>query len=447
MRRPNAGFPGQDDRLGARDGRDLRGTISDFPGLEDRMLARDGGGYARINLAPVRMTVVRHGWRGIGSTYFLIASVARYTGAMRNTSQFLLDGQVLPDNPPSMVPSVAISPSSELFAVSCKNANRVYVYDLASRAVKRDYSNPSGCFDHPHALAMTDRFVIVGNKMDPEDRPATLLVFDIDSPAAEPVCQLVTPVPELREAHSMSLHGDRLLVTYSGTGPGALASYAFDHDTGQIGEMLDISMDWFAGFGAPKGVSFNAAGDRALVSVVSVKAIKSTLSQKLGRARWMLSQEQGAARLRRMLGGKLRELLTRGRMSTGEDTTQGNGIALFEVGTSGQLSRQPVAVQEMPHYCRMENIHAMGQHCVVADPMRGEVKLFELDNTGLPGRELQALKDGLSFPHDAAIAADGKTLLVSNYGLRVENEKPLWHQFTDPRSDSVSVFLAAEAAV
>jgi hypothetical protein len=353
---------------------------------------------------------------------------------------FTFEQLILPGDAPSMVPDVAISPDGRRFALAALTANELQVFDLQTRRRLRRITNPGAQLDHPHGLAMTDRYLVVGNKMDPEDRPALLQVFDLDAQDNSPVCSVVTPLPYLREAHSMALHGDRLLVTYAGTGKRALVCYHFDPVTGQIGAMLDSSEEWFTRYGTPKGVCFNHAGDRAIVTFVSARRIPSTTRQRLGRALWILRQPQGARRLAERLRVKVGELLTRGKMSAGEHATRENGIALFTIGADGSVSREPAELQLESGYTRLENIHSAGQRCVVVDPMRGEVRVGRIAASGLPDPAQEIIRERVSFPHCGRLTPDGRTLLVANNGLRVENDKPQWHQFTAQRSDGVSVF-------
>lgn len=352
---------------------------------------------------------------------------------------------LLPGDSPSMVPDLAISPNGRLFCMACLTANQIKVYDLETRECLRIYENPRAQLDHPHAIAMTDRFVLVGNKMDPEDRPALLQVFDLDAADDGPICSLSTPLPYLREAHSFSLSGNRLLVTYAGTGRRALVCYAFDPGNGKIGEILDSTEDWFTGFGTPKGVCFNAAGTGALVTFISVKRIPSTLRQKLGRGIWLLRQRQGLRRLAGKFAAKFGELLRSGQMSTGEHATRHNGVALFSVSPEGSLSREPLQLHIESGYTRLENVDLCRGQCVLADPLRGEILVTRLTARGLPSDPESVISEHLSFPHCGRLAPDGKTLLVANYGLRVDRDKPQWHQFTEQRTDGVAVFRAQEA--
>lgn len=336
-----------------------------------------------------------------------------------------------------------MSPDGSRFAITCLNANAVQVYDLASRTLTRTFSNPVSGLDHPHGITMTDRFLIVGNKMDPEDRPALLQVFDLDRHDERPVHELITPLPYLREAHSMSLSGNRLLVTYAGTGRRALVCYDFDPASGRIGSLLDSCEEWFTGFGTPKGVSFSPCGETALVTFMSAKRIPSTPAQRMGRAMWLLRQPRGSVRLAKRVGVKLGELLRQGRLSAGEHSTDKNGVAVFTVSSAGKISREPVNVHLDSGYTRLENIDVAGDRLVLSDPMRGEVLLSRFAGNGLPDTPEEVINQNLFFPHCARLSRDGSLLLIANNGVRVENNKPQWHAFTQERTDGIAIYRRA----
>lgn len=353
--------------------------------------------------------------------------------------QFVTD--IFTDNDSSLVPDVAFSPDGQRFAVTYQNNNEVRLYDTTSRDIIRVYVD--GALEAPHGVVMTDRFLVVSNKMDPDDRPASLVVFDYRQEDPTAVCIKHTPVDYLREGHSMDIHKNRLLVTYCGKGKSAVGCFEFDQDSGEIGELLSLCEDWFSHQGKPKGVSFNEAGDAFYVTVSSVRAIPSSLPQKLDRMRWLLSKKQGVKRVSRIAWSKFSDLLQRGHMRSGEDDTQANGIALFALSASGAISESPLDLQLHEEYCRMENIHTVGRCCVIADPMKGEVAVSDLASGKLPDPPRQIITENLSFPHSARLSPCGSYLAIADYGLRVENQKPQWHQFTGERSDKVSLFCLA----
>lgn len=83
----------------------------------------------------------------------------------------------------------------------------------------------------------------------------------------------MTPFKELAEAHSLALSGGRLLVSYCECDgrTGGVVCYAYDDETGGIGEPLSLTEHWFRVLGDPKGVTFMDHGRRALVSFNSLK--------------------------------------------------------------------------------------------------------------------------------------------------------------------------------
>ncbi|MFN2330089.1 MAG: hypothetical protein ABR612_14350, partial [Chromatocurvus sp.] len=91
-------------------------------------------------------------------------------------------------------------------------------------------------------------------------------------------------------------------------------------------------------------------------------------------------------------------------------------------------------------FCRLENVHCLGEICAVSDTINGEVLLYDLASDPDLRQPAQVIRDGLTLPHGLKLSPDGNTLVVSNYGLRAWRQNILWHVWCEPRRDSVAVF-------
>ena len=311
----------------------------------------------------------------------------------------------------SYIPDVSFHPNGSAFAVTYRDNNQVRLFDSATRKLLRAYENPSARLDWPHGVIMTDRHIIVSNKLNPPSKPSILTVYRIDNPADDPVTVFPTPVEHLREAHSLALHKKRLLATYCGKDIGALVTYGFDDETGEISGPIDITESWFSEFGEPKGVCFNARGTQAVITFV-------TEAEASGKA----SEVEGCA--------------TKNDATT--DTR--NGIAIFDVTETGMLSSKPVYTKLESHYCRLENIDIKESLCAVADPLNDQVSLYQFQDGHFPDKPIHVIQNHLSFPHDACFSPDRKMLVVTNNGIQVVDRRILWRKFTQPRSDRVTIF-------
>jgi len=76
----------------------------------------------------------------------------------------------------SQVPDVAWSPDGNLLAASYTDLDEVALLDARSGEVQRRYCNPQARFDAPHGVLLTERHLIVSNKLNPADRPAVVLL-------------------------------------------------------------------------------------------------------------------------------------------------------------------------------------------------------------------------------------------------------------------------------
>ncbi len=310
----------------------------------------------------------------------------------------------------SYIPDISFHPNGSVFAVTYRDNNQIRLFDSVTRKLLRAYENPSARLDWPHGVIMTDRHIIVSNKLNPPAKPSILNVYRMDNPADDPVRVFPTPIEHLREAHSLALHNKRLLATYCGKGIGALVTYGFDDETGEISGPIDITESWFSEFGEPKGVCFNAQGTQAAITFVTEAEVSGNPSK---------SKHDATTRIR-------------------------NGIAIFNVNEKGMLSSKPVYTKLESEYCRLENIDIRESLCAVADPLNDKVNLYRFREGHFPDKPTHVIQNHLSFPHDACLSPDKKMLVVTNNGIKVVDGKILWRNFTQPRSDKVTIFQLHE---
>ena len=344
-------------------------------------------------------------------------------------TEFIADPRI------SLIPDVAYSPDGSRIAATYCDLDEVKILDARSHQELRTYRNPQARLDAPHGLVLTDRHLIVSNKLCPADRPSIFTVYDLHSHSRQPVFELTTPRSDLCEAHSLALNGNRLVATYAGRGLGALACYYFEHSTGHMSGLQSLSADWFREYGQPKGAAFNGAGDKLAVSFTTVKFVPSTLTEKWKRGRWLLRQKRGAHRFATAIRSRLKRSL---RPNSGKAIT--NGLAVFGIDGHGNISETPLQFLLEPQYCRLENVHIVDDTCAVADTINNRVMLYRFDGDRLAEEPFQIIGEHLSHPHDACLSPDGRTLLVSNYGIKSSQQNLLWHEQTDVRGDKLSVF-------
>ena len=91
----------------------------------------------------------------------------------------------------------------------------------------------------------------------------------------KPIQIFQTPFNHLREPHSLAIRDGRLVVTYAeNVAPsGAIVSYGFNEETGEITGLLDKTESWFSGCGDPKGICFNSDGTKIFVTFESDKQL------------------------------------------------------------------------------------------------------------------------------------------------------------------------------
>jgi WD40 repeat protein len=339
----------------------------------------------------------------------------------------------------SLLPEVAFSPDGATFAVSVQEQNEVRLHDTASGACLRTWSNPEAGFGEPHGLVLTARHLLVSNRHY-FSAPSDIRTYRLDAADDHPVDCLTTPFPGLVEAHSLALSRGRLLVTYcEGDGrTGGVVCYGYDDSTGKLGKPLSVVEDCFRTLGDPKGVSFLDGGRRAVVSFNSLKTnpVLQALCLRYLR-RWYRNRDRTAASILEHAAGVLRGRPVNHRKPL---PILENGLAFFTIDEAGRLGPAPERVLLRDAFCRLENVHCQGNICAVADTINGQVQLYDLAADPDLCHPEQVIREGVTLPHGVKVSPDGRTLVVSNYGLRTWRQEILWSGWSNPRRDTISIY-------
>lgn len=346
---------------------------------------------------------------------------------------------------PSFIPDVAFHPSGSMFAVIYGNLNQVRVFDSSTCTLLRTYRNPRASLDWPHGVLMTDRHIIVSNK-HLREKPSILTAYRIDDPSGKPITVFATPVKHLREAHSLALHGHRLLITYCGKNIGAVVSYHFDDDTGMISGPTSIQEAWFVGRGEPKGVCFNDEGTKAVITLVTEKAMRRSYWKKVQGLRKLLGEKKGIRKVIGRVSSKCHNIFMTRKEKIDKTHNGTNGIVIFDVDKTGVLSKDPAQTVLTSDYCRLENISIVENLCAVADPLNDTVSLYNFDGYHFPNTPTQVIQDTLAFPHDVCFSPDKKKLVITNNGIEVIDGQIQWHNFIQPRCDKITIYEIEEVA-
>jgi DNA-binding beta-propeller fold protein YncE len=338
----------------------------------------------------------------------------------------------------NLIPEVAFNPSGTLFAVSHQQSSELVVFDAHTRTVLRVYKNPEAGLDIPHGVLLTEKHIVVSNTYG-FTRPSTFAIYSLSDPSDKPVSVYETPYPHLREAHSLALRNGILVATYceSAKGPGAVVSYRFDDEAGLIGGPIALREACFTPYGEPKGVAFSGDGAEVFVTYTTQKRMTGVLNYvrrvKAARIVW---QGRGVVACVRYIYAKT---MARFHAMRAPDPQLKNGIAVFGITPSGMLSEMPVRVLERDNFCRLENIAIVGNTVVISDTINGTVYLHDLATDPRLELPVHAVTESLVLPHGAKLSPDRTTLVVTNYGLKVENQ--IIHWKTPARSTKNSVLI------
>lgn len=339
----------------------------------------------------------------------------------------------------NLIPEVAFHPDGNTFAVSHQQSNEVVLYDARSRDIVRVFDNPGAELDTPHGVLLTDDYLIVSNTHN-VTRPSSFSVHRLDDPSGAPVCTFVTPYPHLREAHSLALRDGTLAVTYCQNveGPGAVVTYAFDEGTGRIGAPHAIRQSCFLGYGQPKGVAFNRDGAELFITYATQKRMTGLANQaRRVKAASRLWRRANIAEFARYIWSRAVKRLAAIATPAREPM---NGIAVFDVAGDGRLSEKPSRILERTTFCRLENIDIVDDFVVLCDTINGRVDLHDLARDPTLQAPVQTISDQVVLPHGAKLSPDRTMLVVTNYGLKVENQIIHWMTPSQGYTNSVLVF-------
>ena len=338
----------------------------------------------------------------------------------------------------STIPDVAFHPNGSVFAASYKENNEVRLYDSITKSLIRTYRNPEARFDWPHGVTMTNKHIIVSNKIKSKSKPCPPGIFNVyrigDSTGA-PINVFKTPVKYLSEAHSFAVHNRRLLVTYCRRkSVWAIVSYSFNDETGQISGSTSILESWFALHGAPKGLCFNEDGTKVIVTVDGTHLSKpvSDIIKPLS--------ENVFLRTAKLVQSKFAKQYIGQNKKSDKAVTDPYGIVIFDVDGDGVLSKDPVQTLVGSQFSRPENVSIVKGSCVIANVNNNTVNLYNFNGDHFPDSPIQVIQDHLSFPHDACLSPDKKMLVVTNYGIGVVNGEIKWGSFLHPRSDKLTFY-------
>ncbi|MEZ5571121.1 MAG: hypothetical protein R3E64_03770 [Halioglobus sp.] len=339
----------------------------------------------------------------------------------------------------NLIPEVAFNPSGSLFAVSHQQSNEIVVYDAHTREVVRVFKNPEAELDTPHGVLLTDRHLIVSNTHG-VSRPSTFSVHSLSKHSSGPVSVTPTPYPHMREAHSLALRGAALVVTYcqNREGPGAVVSYRYNDETGEIGNPITVHEACFVPLGQPKGVAFNKDGSEVFITYATQKRMTGlpNLARRL-KAALLIWKQRNLSDFCSYLWTKLKRRLIAIRTPESEPK---NGIAVFQVNERGELSEKPVRVLERELFCRLENIDIVGDTVILCDTINGNVYLHDLAQDPQLQTPLDTISESVVLPHGAKLSPDRSMLVVTNYGLKVENQIIHWMTPAQGYTNSVLVY-------
>lgn len=358
---------------------------------------------------------------------------------MKNQPMYRLAATIPNDMALNLIPEIAFHPDGSLFAVSHQQANEVVVYDAQNRNVVRVFRNPDAGLDNPHAVLISHHFLVVSNTHGVA-RPSSICVYRLDDACDRPIGTIVTPFPHLREAHSFVLRNGVLAVTYceSVEGPGAVVTYRFDAESGRIGEATTIRESCFLAYGEPKGLAFSRNGSELFVTYVTQKRQTGTarFARRVNAVRRVLRGRSLPETLR-FIRLKAKRWLAQTRKPESAPT---NGIAVFSVDCNGDLSESPTRILVRNHFCRLENIDIVGDTAVLSDTINGKVYLHDLLVDPQLNAPTEEISEGVTLPHGAKLSPDGSMLVVTNYGLKVENEIIHWMTPAENSTNAVLVY-------
>ena len=368
------------------------------------------------------------------------------------------------DGPPSMIGEVSFHPSGSYFAATYETINEVRIYDSRTRKLLQVLRNPESQFDCPHRVLFTEKYVLIANSHNLK-RPGTINVYRNGRTIDKPIQLFQSPFDHLREPHSLAMRDGRLVVTYcENLAPsGAIVSYGFNEETGEITGPLDKTESCFSEYGDTKGICFNAEGTKLLVTFESDKklsVVRNVLSSFALHKDLLKKDLPVLDRLmkfsHRAISSLRREIFIKGLFVI--DTLRGvhskksvklenhiprkptkNGIAIFSINAEGKINRSPEQVIVRKKFCRLENIDIFDGTCVITDVANRALFLYDLTQDPEFKKPVQTINVGNAAPHGAKFSPDGRLLIISTLGLKIVNQEPKFFEWESPREDKIFV--------
>jgi len=368
------------------------------------------------------------------------------------------------DRLPSHVAEVSFHPSGSYFAATYENINEVRLFDSRTRKLLQVLENPESQINTPHGVLFTEKYLLISNAHD-LSKPGTINVYRNASTITKPIQIFQSPFNHLREPHSLAVRDGRLVVTYSeNVAPsGAIVSYGFNEETGEITGPLDKTESWFSEYGDPKGICFNADGTKVFVTFRSNKqfSIESVFRSFAADkdlsvpAQLMRFSNKAIRKLKNKLlqSGRafyhsLREVRSETIVELEEPnpryvTPTKNGLATFSINAEGKIARRPEQVMVSRNFCRFENIDVFDSTCVVTDLANHSVLLYDLTQNPKFTSPFHTINLGNATPHGAKFSPDGRVLVISSLGRKVVNQEIRFFDWESPREDKIIVFERA----
>jgi DNA-binding beta-propeller fold protein YncE len=367
------------------------------------------------------------------------------------------------DRAPSHIAEISFHPSGSYFAATYENINEVRIFDSRTRKLLQVLENPESQLETPHGVLFTEKYLLISNAHNLR-KPGTINVHRNDGTIKKPIQIFQGPFNHLYEPHSLALRDGRLVVTYAeNVAPsGAIVSYGFNEETGNITCPLDKTESWFSEYGDPKGICFNADGTKIFVTFRSNKQFsvlemifRSFASDKdlPVPTRLMKLPNKAIRRLKnkilqsgRVFYNSLREARSETSVELEEPSPQyvtptKNGLATFSINAEGKIARRPERVILSKHFCRLENVDVFDGTCAVTDTVNSQLLLYDLAQDRNFTYPFHTANFGKAAPHAAKFSPDGRLLVISSLGRKVINQEfgegvDFWES---PREDKIFV--------
>ena len=369
------------------------------------------------------------------------------------------------DRAPSHIAEISFHPSGSYFAATYENINEVRIFDSRTRKLLQVLENPESQLETPHGVLFTEKYLLISNAHNLR-KPGTINVHRNDSTIKKPIQIFQGPFNHLYEPHSLALRDGRLVVTYAeNVAPsGAIVSYGFNEETGNITCPLDKTESWFSEYGDPKGICFNADGTKIFVTFRSNKQFsvlemifRSFASDKdlPVPTRLMKLPNKAIRRIKnkilqsgRVFYNSLREARSETSVELEEPSPQyvtptKNGLATFSINAEGKIARRPEQVIVRKDFCRLENIDVFDGTCVITDTVNHLLLLYDLTQDQNFTYPFHTVNFGNATPHGAKFSPDGRLLVISSLGRKVVNQELRFVDWESPREDKIFVFERA----